>query len=103
MMKEVNASWKRTTNITLLMIECIREVNSSMEDISGRMLNLEQYVEEMTDIIGIRMQKDLQATDINCTVDDIECNTDELEGYLDNAFSQIENLKDNLKRLKKGE
>ena len=102
-MKEVDASWKRATDVVILMSDCIREANSFIKDLSDKIFDLEEYAGEMKDIIRIRMEKDQQATDIDCTVDDIECNTDELEGHLDNAFSQIENLKDNLKRLKKGE
>ena len=102
-MREVDASWKRATDVVILMSDCIREANSYIKDLSDKIFDLEEYTGEMKDIIRIRMEKELQATDIDCTVDDIECNTDELEGHLDNAFSQIENLKDNLKRLKKGE
>ena len=102
-MREVDASWKRATDVTILMSDCIREVNSSIKDLSDKIFDLEEYTEEMKDIIRIRMEEKLQATDIDCTVDDIECDTLELEGHLDNAFSQIENLKSNLIRLKKGE
>ena len=101
-MREVDASWKRATDIALLMSNCIREVNSSIKDLSEKIFDLEEHTEEMKYIIRIRMEKELQATDIDCTVDDIECNTDELEGHLDNAFSEINNLKENLRRLKKG-
>jgi len=102
-MREVDVSWKRATDVAILMSDCIREANSFIKDLDEKIFNLEEYTEEMKDIIRIRMEEKVQATTIDCTVDDIECNADELEGHLDNAFSQIENLKDNLKRLKKGE
>ena len=102
-MREVDASWKRATDVTILMSDCIREVNSSIKDLSDKIFDLEEYTKEMKDIIRIRMEKELQATDIDCTVDDIECDTLELEGHLDSAFSQIENLKANFKILRKGE
>ena len=102
-MREVDASWKRATDVAILMSDCIREANSFIKDLSDKIFDLEEYTEEMKDIIRIRMEEIPHITDVESTVDDIECNTDELEGYLDSAFSQIENLKDNLKRLKKGE
>ena len=101
-MKEVDATWKRATDVAILMSDCIKEANSSIKDLSDKIFDLEEHAEEMKDIIRIRMEKELQATDIDCTVDDIECNADELEGHLDNAFSEINNLKENLRRLKKG-
>ena len=85
------------------MSDCIREVNSSIKDLSDKIFDLEEYTEEMKDIIRIRMEEKLQTTDIDCTVDDIECNTDQIEGYLDSVFSELENLKDNTKRLKEGD
>ena len=101
-MREVDVSWKRATDLVILMSNCIRETNNSIKDLSDKIFDLEEHTEEMKHIIRIRMEEKLQITDVESTVDDIECNADKLEGHLDNAFSQIENLKDNLKRLKKG-
>ena len=102
-MREVDASWKRAIEVVEQLEKLARELNQKHVLIAAEHLKLDDYTAEMKEIIKIRKDAALQATDVDCTVDDIECNADELEGYLDSAFSQIENLKDNLKRLKKGE
>ena len=104
-MREVDASWKRAIEVVDLLAACDRENNRQLNQLENRLFDTKAYIEEITEIVRIQKQRSeqLTATDIDLTVDDIECNTDEIEGCLDNAFSQIENLKDNLKRLKKGE
>ena len=104
-MREVDASWKRAIEVVDLLAACDRENNRQLNELENKLFDTKAYIEEITEIVNIQKQRSeqLTATDIDCTVDDIECNTDEIEGCLYNAFSQIENLKDNLKRLKKGE
>ena len=100
-MKEVNATWKRVTEVFSFLIGYDEKISNNIDELIKDRIRMKNYIDELSDIIEIRKSADLQAA--NCTVDDIECNTDELEGHLDNAFSQIENLKSNLIRLKKGE
>ena len=102
-MKEVNATWKRVTEVISFLIGYDEKISNNIDELIKDRIRMKNYIDELSDIIEIRKSASLQATDIDCTVDDIECNTDELEGHLDNAFSQIENLKNNLIRLKKGE
>ena len=100
-MKEVNATWKRVTEVFSFLIGYDEKISNNIDELIKDRIRMKNYIDELLDIIEIRKSADLQAT--NCTVDDIECNADELEGHLDEAFSQIENLKNNLIRLKKGE
>ena len=100
-MRKVDASWKRAIEVVEQLEELARELKQKHVEIAAEHLKLDDYTEEIKNIIRIRKDAALQATDVDCTVDDIECNVDELEGYLDSAFSQMENLKDNLKHIKK--
>ena len=102
-MREVDASWKRAIEVVEQLEKLARELNQKHVLIAAEHLKLDDYTAEMKNIIKIRKDATLQATDVDCTVDDIEFNADEIKGYLDSAFSQINNLKDSLKRLKKGE
>ena len=102
-MREIDVSWKRAITVISLIKNCNFEITNQLDKVIEEKAKMKNYIDELSDIIEIRKDAAIQATDIDCTVDDIECNTDELEGHLDNAFSQIENLKDNLRRLKKGE
>ena len=98
-MKEVNATWKRVTEVISFLIGYDEKISNNIDELIKDRIRMKNYIDELSDIIEIRKSADLQTT--NCTVDDIECNADELEGHLDNAFSQIENLKENLKHIKK--
>lgn len=100
-MREVDASWKRAIEVVEQLEKLARELNQKHVLIAAEHLKLDDYTAEMKDIIRIRKDAALQATNVDCTVDDIECNIDELEGHIDHAFTQIENLKDNLKHIKK--
>ena len=100
-MREVDVSWKRAIEVVEQIEKCARELNQKHVLIAAEHLKLDDYTAEMKEIIKIRKDGALEATDIDCTLDDIECNVDELEGYLDHAFTQMENLKDNLKHIKK--
>ena len=100
-MKEVNATWKRVTEVISFLIGYDEKISNNIDELIKDRIRMKNYIDELSDIIEIRKSADLQTT--NYTVDDIECNADELEGHLDEAFSQIENLKNNLIRLKKGE
>ena len=100
-MREVDVSWKRAIEVVEQIEKCAREVNQKHVEIAAEHLKLDDYTEEIKNIIRIRKDGALEATDIECAVDDIECNTDQLEGHLDNAFSQMENLKSNLQHIKK--
>ena len=100
-MREVDASWKRAIEVVEQIEKCARELNQKHVLIAAEHLKLDDYTEEIKEIIKIRKDGALEATDVDSTVDDIECNVDELEGYLDHAFTQMENLKDNLKHIKK--
>jgi len=102
-MREVDVSWKRAIDVIEEIEKCARELNQKHVLIAAEHLKLDDYSAELKDIIRIRMEEKVQATDIDCAVDDIECNVDELEGYLDHAFTQMENLKSNLRKLKKGD
>ena len=100
-MREVDASWKRAIEVVEQLEKLARELNQKHVEIAAEHLKLDDYTEEIKNIIKIRKDAALEATDIDSTVDDIECNADELEGHLDHAFTQIENLKDHLKHIKK--
>lgn len=100
-MREVDASWKRAIEVVEQLEKLARELNQKHVEIAAEHLKLDDYTAEMKNIIKIRKDAALEATDIECAVDDIECNTEQLEGHLDNAFSQMENLKSNLKHIKK--
>ena len=100
-MREVDASWKRAIEVVEQLEKLARELNQKHVEIAAEHLKLDDYTEEIKNIIRIRKDAALQATDVDCTIDDIECNTEQLEGHLDNAFSQMENLKSNLKHIKK--
>ena len=56
----------------------------------------------MKDIIRIRKDAALQATDVDCTVGDMECNADQMEGLLDDVYSELNNLKENIRQITKG-
>ena len=100
-MREVDASWKRAIEVVEQIEKCARELNQKHVEIAAEHLKLDDYAEKIKNIIRIRKDNTLEATDIECAVDDIECNTEQLEGHLDSAFSQMENLKSNLKHIKK--
>jgi len=102
-MREVDVSWKRAIDVIEEIEKCARELNQKHVLIAAEHLKLDDYSAELKDIIRIRMEEKVQATDKDCAVDDIECNVEELEGYLDHAFTQMENLKSNLRKLKKGD
>ena len=100
-MKEVNATWKRVTEVISFLIGYDEKISNNIDELIKDRIRMKNYIDELSDIIEIRKSADLQTT--NCTVDDIECNADEIEGCLDNLFSELNNLKENTKRLKKGE
>ena len=100
-MKEVNATWKRVTEVFSFLIGYDEKISNNIDELIKDRIRMKNYIDELSDIIEIRKSASLQATDIEDAVDDIECNTEQLEGHLDNAFSQMENLKSNLKHIKK--
>ena len=100
-MKEVNATWKRVTEVISFLVGYDEKISNNIDELIKDRIRMKNYIDELSDIIEIRKDASLQAT--NCTVDDIECNADEIEGCLDNLFSELNNLKENTKRLKKGE
>ena len=100
-MKEVNATWKRVTEVISFLIGYDEKISNNIDELIKDRIRMKNYIDELSDIIEIRKSAELQTT--NYTVDDIECNADEIEGCLDNLFSELNNLKENTKRLKKGE
>ena len=101
-MREVDASWKRAIEVVEQLEKLARELNQKHVLIAAEHLKLDDYTAEMKEIIKIRKDGALEATDIECAVDDIECNTDQLEGYLDSVFTELTNLKENIRLIKGG-
>ena len=99
-MKEVNATWKRVTEVISFLIGYDEKISNNIDELIKDRIRMKNYIDELSDIIEIRKSADLQAA--NCTVDDIECNTDELEGYLDSVFTELTNLKENIRLIKGG-
>ena len=101
-MREVDVSWKRAIEVVEQLEKLARDLNQKHVEIAAEHLKLDDYTAEMKDIIRIRKDAALEATDVDSTVDDIECNADELEGYLDSVFTELTNLKENIRLIKGG-
>ena len=102
-MREVDASWKRAIEVVEQLEKLARELNQKHVLIAAEHLKLDDYTAEIKEIIRIRKDAALQATDVDCTVGDMECNADQIEGLLDDVYSELNNLKENIRQITKGD
>ena len=101
-MKEVNATWKRVTEVFSFLIGYDEKISKNIDELIKDRIKMKNYIDELSDIIEIRKDAALQATNVDCTVVDMECNADQMEGLLDDVYSELNNLKENIRQITKG-